>query len=119
MIEFFNVCYLFRREKANKIKFKDISHTEDILFFIEMAYIHNARYGCVEDFIYIYRKHPNSAMTNHEKLEKGYIFFIKYIKNNLNLPFLFIQILKIIFLIWLKDRNIKKSMLSICHFIVI
>lgn len=100
--------YLFRRELLGTTRFKEhMSHSEDILFFIELSIKSRAIYGYIDKLTCIYRTGHCSAMANIFGLEKGYINFIKEIKkinviSKKDLVLLKMKISRIIFLCWVK-----------------
>ena len=112
--------YMVRREIINSTKFKiGMTHGEDILFFIEISAAYNANYGYVNELVFCYRTGHGSAMNNLIGLENGYIRLYREI---LNLPvkinfytrnYLKIKIFKIIFLIWLRQKQFKRAILSL------
>ena len=57
-----------------------MTHAEDLLFYIQLSSDNNIKYGFVEDVIYWYRNSGNSAMTNLDGLENGYIQLIQEVK---------------------------------------
>jgi len=102
--------YMFRKNKLGNIRFKKgMTHSEDVLFFIMLAYYNDITYGAVKDKIFIYRVGHESAMKNIKGLEKGYIELIKEI-SKLNISPLFktylrLKISKIMVLTWISKRE--------------
>lgn len=71
---FFNTCYMVRRNRIGAHRFPtDISHCEDLIFFLTLAHEADLRYGAVAEEVYEYRVHPGSAMSNLAGLEAGYL----------------------------------------------
>ena len=115
---FFNVCYFFRSNKLNGLKFKKTSHAEDLLFFIELSYNQNINYSYVNEEVYYYRSGHNSAMSNLDGLEIGYITLLQEIKKmqkvkKINIFKLKLKITKIMVLSWLNSRDIFKAIKSL------
>lgn len=83
---FFNVCFLFRSRRLNGIRFNvTLSHAEDLEFFIRLSKVPFC-YGFVEGEVYIYRRHPQSAMGNIDGLQLGYLGLVHTI-DSLDLSF--------------------------------
>jgi len=79
---FFSPTWLIRRKLKTKYQFNEnLSHGEDLLFFIELA-LEGGKYDFVEETIMHYRKGHSSAMTDLKGLENGYHFIYRLIKNN-------------------------------------
>lgn len=77
---FLGQTWMIRRDKKRQYQFNEhITHSEDLLFFMELA-----RAGGIYDFtnetILHYRVSANSAMSNLSGLEKGYRYIEKQIK---------------------------------------
>lgn len=78
---FLGLTWMIKRDRDFQYRFcEEITHCEDLLFFME-----NARYGgyyaFTEETILHYRDTPNSAMKNLKGLEDGYRFIEDTIKN--------------------------------------
>ena len=110
--------YMFRHKKLGDVKFRaGMTHAEDLLFFIELAYYNNIIYGSIDEKVFIYRFGHNSAMKNIEGIQQGYIQLLKELKK-LNIPkskllYLRFKIAKIMFLVWLKRKQLLKSLNSL------
>ncbi|MFK5892033.1 MAG: glycosyltransferase family 2 protein [Pseudomonadota bacterium] len=115
---FFGICYLFNKRILNDTRFnEDMSHAEDLLFYIEISSKKAVNYGFVSKTIYCYRKGHISAMVNLTSLEKGYASLIKNIAclNSItfkNLFFLRMKIMKIMFLSWLSQNKLINAILT-------
>lgn len=115
---FFNVCYLFKRELTREIRFEpDMSHAEDLNYYIQMSAAYQVQYASIQDEIYFYRKGHESAMSNISSLENGYSQLVQSVGKLSGIPFwkLFIfkaKIAKIMTLCWLKQRKFIRALLS-------
>lgn len=70
--------YFYRRSAVGGIRFKrGMTHSEDLLFCIQLACSKPVRYGHVNELVYIYRTGHSSAMKNMLGLEKGYFILLK------------------------------------------
>lgn len=75
---FFGPFYMVRRRIVQGVHFRErLTHAEDLIFFMEMADLHDAMYGHVTDPVYIYRVNENSAMSNVAGIEAGYLKVIE------------------------------------------
>lgn len=90
---YFGVTWLIRRVKGYKYQFPEYqTHGEDLRFFLEIA--DHGFYSFTENPVYIYRKHPASAMNNLEGLMRGYMLTLQNIKSQKILTFFEFKILK-------------------------
>ncbi|MFK8013652.1 MAG: glycosyltransferase family 2 protein [Marinicellaceae bacterium] len=116
---FFNVCYMFRKTLLNEVKFNvQMTHAEDLLFYIQLSSQNDAQYAYINEEIYWYRSGNDSAMINLNGLELGYIRLLKFVSciKQLSRPtkILFrMKVTKIMFLSWLKQKKYKKAFNSI------
>jgi len=116
---FFNVCYMFKRSVLGDVRFKvNMTHAEDLLFYMELSSKEQIMYGYVSDEVYWYRSGHTSAMTNLVGLEDGYFQLIREVKKLKNIStisfFMFkIKIAKIMFLSWLSQKKLFKSFLCV------
>jgi len=79
---FWGLTWMIRRSNNKVYPFhENLSHGEDLLFFIELAQS-GGRYDFVEDVILHYRKGHTSAMKNLKGLEKGYHYIYKSFSKN-------------------------------------
>lgn len=75
---FFGPFYMLRRARIGAHRFpRGITHCEDLCFFLELADNKDLIYGAVESEVYEYRKHGDSAMTNLQGIESGYLALIR------------------------------------------
>lgn len=75
---FFGPFYMLRRARIGAHRFpRGITHCEDLCFFLELADSKDLIYGAVESEVYEYRKHGDSAMTNLQGIESGYLALIR------------------------------------------
>lgn len=120
---FLTYCYMFRREVLGIIRFEeDMTHSEDIFFFMSLANRTNIQYGFVSEPVFIYRVGHDSAMKNLDGLEKGYLLLIKKVSKLSNvslnqLLFLRLRIARILFLTWLREKNIYRAFNSLISII--
>ena len=50
---FFNVCYMFRKNILDTVRFKEeMTHAEDLLFYIQLSSRHNVQYRFVSEIVY-------------------------------------------------------------------
>jgi len=71
---FFGVCYMLRRACIGTCRFRtNMSHCEDIAFFLELAATLGLTYGAVSQDIYEYRLREGSAMSDLDGIEQGYL----------------------------------------------
>jgi glycosyltransferase involved in cell wall biosynthesis len=83
------ICYLARQCILKSEKFdEEMTHCEDLLFWIKVSVNNKAMYGSVDDYIYNYRVHGASATHADYAWRKGYIELIKRIDMIENLPYL-------------------------------
>lgn len=73
--------WLIRKELIGEKRFPiGWTHSEDLAFFFMIS--ENAQLDCVKNIVQIYRRHSNSAMSNLEGLELGYISFINLVRKH-------------------------------------
>jgi len=108
-------AWLIRREKGKNYQMQvNMSHAEDLLFYVEISQNANYLYDYINEEILYYRIHENMAMKKLEPLEKGYLDFYTSLKNyktaNLSI-FLYLKykIARIMFLSYLRNKEIKKA----------
>jgi glycosyltransferase involved in cell wall biosynthesis len=111
--------YMVRREVLKDVKFKEkMTHSEDLLFFINLAAKKNIIYAAVDELIFYYRKGHESATKNLDGITNGYIELFKEIKKIkqttlLQKIYLKFKISKILFFIWVSQKNILKAIKSV------
>ncbi|MCS5704705.1 glycosyltransferase family 2 protein [Synechococcus sp. FGCU-3] len=77
---FRGVCFLFRRHLLGHLRFQaGMSHAEDLLFFIQLAAVHQPIYAPVAEATYRYRTGSSSAMSNLDGWEKGYLQLLQHL----------------------------------------
>lgn len=98
--------YMFRRASLANTRFDvTMTHSEDLLFFMEIARSSKMRYGCVNEVVYHYRTGHGSAMANLEGLERGYLQLLARVGTFpevtvADMVYLRVKIAKILFLSW-------------------
>lgn len=117
---FFNVCYLFRREQIDNLRFREgMTHAEDLLFYIEMSSRRELKYDHIDGEVYHYRTDNGSAMSNIDGLESGYIRLIDEVSklniSPLKLLLFRAKIAKIISLSWLSEKRVLRALKSILY----
>lgn len=116
---FFNVCYLFRCELLGDKRFdEEMTHAEDLLFYMKLAAKNRAVYGFVQDEVYVYRSGHTSAMSNLQGLQEGYLQLIAEVKklqgvSRVEFFMLKAKIAKIMCLSWIGQRDIPNAVQSI------
>lgn len=117
---FFGNTWMIKRDLNVQYKFEeDMTHSEDLMFYLDVCSQSKGIYSCVEDEILWYRKVSNSAMVDLRGLENGYSLLIKKVRARKIGSFrlrvmLKLKILKIIFLSHLIDgKSPLKAILSI------
>ncbi len=113
---FFGPTWMIKRDSIlNPVYFnEEITHGEDMLFFIECVGRYKLKYAYTNDIILHYRLHDSSAMTNLDMLDKGYKMIYQCLKSYefVRGKWLFIYLLKfkkIIFLSFLNVKLFKKA----------
>lgn len=61
---------------------EDISHGEDLLFYISICRQQDGQYAFVTEDVLLYRQTENSAMSNLRGLEEGYLYLIRYVNQH-------------------------------------
>lgn len=78
---FRNGCFLFRRRLLGQLRFQaEMTHAEDLLFFIQLAAAYQPTYAPVTEATYLYRTETSSAMTNLDGWERGYFQFLQQLR---------------------------------------
>lgn len=78
---FRNGCFLFRKHLLGKLRFQPgMTHAEDLLFFIQLAAVHQPIYAPVAEATYRYRTGTGSAMANLDGWERGYLEMLHYLR---------------------------------------
>lgn len=114
--------YMFRRSALKEVLFNtEMTHSEDILFFIDLAYYSDITYGYVSEPVFIYRVGHSSAMKNSEGLEEGYYQLIRRVNllKNVDLKskiFLQLKVMRIMFAVWLAANEYRRAVGSVVKF---
>lgn len=117
---FFSVNYMLRRSMIGSERFPvGVSHCEDIIFFLLLASKSPGLvYGAVKEVVYVYCVQPDSAMTNLDGIESGYLELLRVTKN---LPGVdsdcrkkqFYKVVRIIFGEWVKRMRPFRAFFSL------
>lgn len=79
--------YMIRRSLIEQAQFPiGVTHAEDLVFFLRVAWKSRALYSSVLEPTYIYRTGHGSAMQNLDGLEAGYLEFLNVAENECALP---------------------------------
>jgi teichuronic acid biosynthesis glycosyltransferase TuaG len=111
--------YMFRKDKLYETRFdENMTHSEDIFFYITFANRGQVTYDFVSDLVYIYRRSAISAMSNMQGLENGYLQLLKNVGflNGVSLSdqiYLRIKVAKILFLSWLSTGKVARSFMAV------
>jgi glycosyltransferase involved in cell wall biosynthesis len=82
------ICYLVRANILSLEKFdEDMTHCEDLLFWIKVSVNKMVLYGSIDSYIYNYRVHHESATRDGAAWRAGYIELMKRVGNLGNLPY--------------------------------
>jgi glycosyltransferase involved in cell wall biosynthesis len=115
---FFSPTWMIRRNANQCYRFNEnISHGEDLLFFIELA-LNGGKYDFVNEVILHYRKGHSSAMKDLHGLENGYHRIYDSLKENDKIPLEQVEQFKqiagrIIFKSYLGNYQIANAFLSL------
>ena len=115
---FRGVCFLFRRTLLGQLRFQPgMSHSEDLLFFIELAAMHRPIYAPVGEATYHYRTGLGSAMANLDGMERGYFQLLKQLRRipelscRQRLP-THLRIARILLATWLRQRRPIRGLMA-------
>lgn len=116
---FFNPSYMLRRYHNLIYRMReDLTHAEDLLFFIELASKKPTLLHCLETESYLYRVGDSSAMSNLDGLLEGYRSLYKHVKalenDELRLNdkvYLKLRYIRIMFLSFLRAKRPKSALL--------
>lgn len=112
---FFNVCYMLRRACVRQHLFPvGQTHAEDLTFFLELAHDERLTYAGVDDIVYRYRAFEDSAMTNLDGIESGYMSLLRAAENMhrigpQQISYLRRRISSILLKSWLRKGNVWKA----------
>jgi glycosyltransferase involved in cell wall biosynthesis len=74
---FFGPFYMMRRSAIGHHRFPEgVTHCEDLIFFTELAHERDLVYAGLDDIVYEYRVSADSAMSNLEGIEAGYLEYL-------------------------------------------
>ena len=116
---FFGLSYMLRKSHIGEVKFiESVSHAEDLIFFTQIANESKTQYSFTNEEIYCYRKSTDSAMSNIEGLEHGYLTLIREVyrsvtSNKIQKLYLKAKVAKILFLSWLDCKEPRRALGSI------
>lgn len=116
---FVGVCYMLRRKKIGQHLFQEkLSHSEDLIFYLTLAYDANLEYAAVPETVYEYRCSTTSAMSNLDGLEAGYLELLRQVSgmertSKRTYAYLRRRVKRILFLSWLRQGKPKKALRSL------
>lgn len=111
--------YMFRANVLGATRFReDMTHSEDIFFFLELSSKGEMQYGCVTETVFWYRVGHTSAMSNLDGYEQGYYQLLDKAKH---LPrttffqslFLHAKVARILLLTWIKQKKYVRAFKSL------
>jgi len=112
---FFGLTWMIRRKPGQTYRFDErFKHGEDLLFYVELARDGGA-YDYVDETTYCYRNRSGSAMKDADGLAEGYLALRKILTTSKafsitdRLIFEY-KIRRIMFLTYLRSRNIAKAL---------
>jgi glycosyltransferase involved in cell wall biosynthesis len=111
--------WLIRRQPEREYAMSlDMSHAEDLLFYIDISQNPAHIFTAVESEILHYRVHENMAMKNLDGLKKGYKALYRNIANKYKAKFslrvwLKYKIMRIMFLSYLRNKEFYKAVRSL------
>lgn len=113
---FFGPSWMIKRDKKKQYQFRtDVTHAEDLLFYISIA--DKGMYSFTEETILLYRIRHNSAMTDLKGLENGYREVYRTVSSLSNieksdLGYLKMRIVRIMVLSYLRSCNLKQAVIA-------
>lgn len=116
---FVGVCYMVRRKKIGQLRFQEqLSHCEDLIFYLTLAHDAELEYAAVPDIVYEYRRRPTSAMSNLDGLEAGYLELLRHVNGMERISknsrtYLRRRVKRIMFLSWIRQGNPQKALQSL------
>lgn len=119
---FFGVTFMFRRVRIHGVRFMPgVKNCEDLIFFMRLAHDNGFQYGAVSEVIYEYRIQNQSAMSDLNGLESGYIELLKQVKNMqyfnaARFNFLRRKVRSIMFRSWLGRRCFYRAIMVFAKF---
>jgi glycosyltransferase involved in cell wall biosynthesis len=80
---FYSITGFVRHKPFQHYNFNPkVTHGEDLLFYIHLAANSEVCFHSIEGETYIYRRSPDSTMSNLQGLSKGYETLYRYIRDN-------------------------------------
>lgn len=116
---FVGVCYMLRRKKIGQHLFHEkLSHSEDLIFYLTLAYDADLEYAAVPETVYEYRRRTTSAMSNLDGLEAGYLELLRRVSGMERISkgsytYLRRRVKRILFLSWLRHGRPIKALRSL------
>lgn len=116
---FFGVVYMFKKEILGNLRFEEnMTHSEDLLFYMQLSNLHSVQYGFVQEPVYWYRSGHTSAMANLDGLEKGYVQLLAKINSMDGVSFgqkvyIRLRVARIMFLSWLDRKELGRAVCSL------
>lgn len=107
--------YMFRKDKLYETRFNEhMTHCEDFLFFMELASRSQIVYSFVTEVVLLYRRPKNSAMSNTQGIENGYLQLLRKsgLLNGVSLldrVYMKLRVARILFLSWLSRGEPLKA----------
>lgn len=112
---FFGPNAFFRRSPSLLLFRQGITHSEDLMFYLENAYHHRWLVGRLDHVCYLYRITPGSAMRNIDGLANGYNVFLEYCRGIPEVSWshylsVWVKVRKILLLSYLRDGSYRKAL---------
>ena len=113
---FSGICCLIRRDALISEKFDEhMTHCEDLLFLIRISARKGILYGSVNDYIYNYRAHDESATTREDAWRAGFINLIKKIRGVEGITYNMTIVLRFKVIVMLVKWHLKTKTLKNIH----
>jgi teichuronic acid biosynthesis glycosyltransferase TuaG len=115
---FLTCYYMIKASVLGTTRFQeDMTHSEDIFFFLELASKQDIQYDFVEEEVFWYRVGHTSAMSNLAGYEEGYFQLLdkaaQLQKTTFSQSFfLYMKVARILFLTWIKQKKYKRAINS-------
>lgn len=118
-----SICYMIRRDSLRLERFdEEMTHCEDILFWISVASQNNIVYGAVNDYIYNYRVHDESATNIEIAWRNSHLELIKKIRKlrgiNYRVTIVFRLKLLLILIKWHIKRKELKNIFELTEMVI-
>lgn len=111
---FRGICFMFRSSLLGRLRFcHSMTHSEDLLFLIELAALNRPKFAPVDELTYLYRTSHASAMADLYGLESGYLQLLRELRGISQLHWwhrlpVHLRIARILLATWLrKERPIR------------